>query len=172
MWLGETEKRIREAFEEAHSDDAILLLDEADSFLGDRNNANHSWERSQVNELLQCMERFEGIFVAATNMIDTLDKAALRRFTYKIEFLPLNVAQRVAMFRRQIDKKHEPTVPVAHDMQKRLEKMDGLTAGDYTVVARQAALRSDTMQSDEILELLEAELRLRVPTRGRTLGFA
>lgn len=172
MWLGETEKRIREAFAEAQSEDAILLLDEADSFLGDRTNAHHSWERSQVNELLQCMERFEGIFIAATNMIDTLDKAALRRFTYKIEFLPLNAEQRVAMFRRQIDKRHEPTVPVADDVRKRLEKMDGLTAGDYVVVARQAALRSDAMQSDEILEMLEAELRLREPTRGRTLGFA
>lgn len=171
MWLGETEKRVREAFADAQSEDAILLLDEADSFLGDRTNAHRSWERSQVNELLQCMERFEGIFIAATNMIDTLDKAALRRFTYKIEFLPLNVEQRVAMFRRQIGNRHEPAVP-ATDARKRLEKMDGLTAGDYAVVARQAALRIDTMQSDEILELLETELRLREPTRGRTLGFA
>lgn len=171
MWLGETEKRIREAFEEAQGEGAILLLDEADSFLGDRNNANHSWERSQVNELLQCMERFEGIFIAATNMIETLDKAALRRFTYKIEFLPLNIAQRVAMFRQQTGSTNESTIPVA-DVRRRLEKMDGLTAGDFAVVARQAALRIDTMQCAEILEVLEAELRLREPTRGRALGFA
>ena len=79
-WLGETEKNLRAMFTEAQSENAVLLLDEADSFLFDRTRAEHSWERSQVNELLQGMERYEGIFIAATNLIETIDKAALRRF--------------------------------------------------------------------------------------------
>lgn len=40
-------------------DGAILLLDEADSFLRDRSRSLHSWDVSTVNELLQRMERFE-----------------------------------------------------------------------------------------------------------------
>ena len=52
-WLGGTEKNLRVMFAEAQSENAVLLLDEADSFLFDRTRAEHSWERSQVNELLQ-----------------------------------------------------------------------------------------------------------------------
>ena len=170
-WLGETEKRMRESFAEAQSENAVLLLDEADSFLGDRSGAHHSWERSQVNELLQCMERFEGIFIAATNMIDTLDKAALRRFTYKIEFLPLNVEQRVAMFRQQLGDVQLPEIRWAH-LRAKLARLDGLTAGDFAVVAKQAHMRSDAMTSDEMIAVLEAELQLRSPMRGRAMGFA
>ena len=170
-WLGETEKRIRESFAEAQSENAVLLLDEADSFLGDRSGAHHSWERSQVNELLQCMERFEGIFIAATNMIDTLDKAALRRFTHKIEFLPLNVEQRVAMFRQQLGGIQLSETRWAH-LRTKLARLDGLTAGDFAVIARQASMRSDAMTSDEMIAVLEAELQLRSPMRGRAIGFA
>jgi hypothetical protein len=171
MWLGETEKRMRESFAEAQSENAVLLLDEADSFLGDRSGAHHSWERSQVNELLQCMERFEGIFIAATNMIDTLDKAALRRFTYKIEFLPLNLEQRVAMFRQQLGDVQLPEIRWAH-LRTKLARLDGLTAGDYAVIARQASMRTDAMMPDEMIAVLEAELQLRSPMRGRAIGFA
>ena len=170
-WLGETEKRMRESFAEAQSENAVLLIDEADSFLGDRSGAHHSWERSQVNELLQCMERFEGIFIAATNMIDTLDKAALRRFTYKIEFLPLNIEQRVAMFEQQLGDAQLPEIRWAYIRQK-LARLDGLTAGDFAVAARQASMRSNAMKSDEMIAVLEAELQLRSPMRGRTMGFA
>ena len=171
MWLGETEKRMRESFTEAQSENAVLLLDEADSFLGDRSGAHHSWERSQVNELLQCMERFEGIFIAGTNMIDTLDKASLRRFTYKIEFLPLNVEQRAAMFRQQLGDVQLPEIRWAH-LRTKLARLDGLTAGDFAVIARQASMRSDAMTSDEMMAVLEAELQLRSAMRGRAIGFA
>ena len=171
MWVGETEKRMRESFAEAQSENAVLLLDEADSFLGDRSGAHHSWERSQVNELLQCMERFEGIFIAATNMIDTIDKAALRRFTYKIEFLPLNVEQRVAMFRQQLGDVQSPEIRWTH-LRTKLARLDGLTAGDFAVIARQASMRLEAMTSDEMMAVLEAELQLRSPMRGCAMGFA
>lgn len=59
-WVGETEANIKEVFSEATRDDAILLLDEADSFLQSRQNAERSWEVSQVNELLTQMECYQG----------------------------------------------------------------------------------------------------------------
>ncbi|WP_308614781.1 AAA family ATPase [uncultured Duodenibacillus sp.] len=43
-WVGATEQNIARAFEEARKDDAVLLIDEADSFLQDRRGAGHSWE--------------------------------------------------------------------------------------------------------------------------------
>ena len=67
----------------------MLLLDEADSFLQDRRGAQRTYEVTEVNEMLQGMERFDGIFVCTTNLLDRIDQAALRRFTFKIKFMPL-----------------------------------------------------------------------------------
>jgi len=39
-----------------------------------------------VNELLTQMEAFDGIFVCTTNLMDKLDQASLRRFSFKIRF--------------------------------------------------------------------------------------
>ena len=57
-------------FFEARQQEAILVLDEADSFLSDRRYASKSWEVTQVNELLTQMEAFEGIFVCTTNLLE------------------------------------------------------------------------------------------------------
>jgi transitional endoplasmic reticulum ATPase len=57
MWLGESEKAIALAFEEAADLRAFLIFDEADSLLRDRFAAHHSWEVTQVNEMLTQMER-------------------------------------------------------------------------------------------------------------------
>ncbi|MEA2018590.1 MAG: AAA family ATPase, partial [Campylobacterota bacterium] len=65
-WVGECEKNIANAFEEAKDENAVLIFDEVDSFLQDRNNAKASWEISQVNEMLVQMENFDGIFIATT----------------------------------------------------------------------------------------------------------
>ena len=58
----------------------MLLLDEADSFMQSRQNAVRNYEVSEVNEMLQGMERFNGIFLCTTNLFDRIDEAALRRF--------------------------------------------------------------------------------------------
>ena len=50
--------------------------------------------------------------------------------------------------------------------------LDGLTAGDFAVIAKQSNMRLDAMTSDEMIVVLEAELRLRSPMRGRGMGFA
>ena len=97
-WLGETEQQIAGMFTEAESEGALLFLDEADSFLRDRTLARAEWSVTQVNELLQSMERFEGVFIAATNLMDSVDAAAMRRFTWKLEFKALEPEQAWSMF--------------------------------------------------------------------------
>ena len=78
-FLGVTEKNIAHAFRAAEREGALLLLDEADSFLRDRRGAHHGWEVTQVNEMLTQIEAFGGVFIASTNLLDGLDAAALRR---------------------------------------------------------------------------------------------
>ena len=80
MWLGESEKAIAAAFEEAADLRAFLVLDEVDSLLRDRRAAQQSWEVTQVNEMLTRMERHPCPFACTTNAPELLDAAAARRF--------------------------------------------------------------------------------------------
>ncbi len=85
MYVGQSEQNIARMFEQASQEDAVLVLDEADSLLRDRRGVNQSWEVTQVNELLMQMENFDGLFICSTNLMDDLDQASLRRFAIKVE---------------------------------------------------------------------------------------
>ena len=90
MYVGETEKNIKEAFEEAAESNSILLIDEADSFLHSRDDNINRHNDSKVNEFLVQMERFPGILFCNTNLPDNLDSATDRRFHMKIGFEALD----------------------------------------------------------------------------------
>ena len=55
-------------------------------------------EVTKVDEMLQGMKRYRGIFICTTSLLGRLNQAALRRFTFKIKFSRLTVAQREQMF--------------------------------------------------------------------------
>ncbi|MCI7565751.1 MAG: ATP-binding protein [Treponema sp.] len=89
MYVGESEKNIANAFEEARLQKKLLLFDEVDSFFRDRSLASQSWEITQVNEFLTQMEKFEGLVICTTNLRNLMDKAMQRRFHVKVEFKAL-----------------------------------------------------------------------------------
>lgn len=89
MWVGGSEKNIRDAFEEAERTGSILLFDEADSFFQDRQNAHNNWEITQVNEFLTQMEEFSGMLICTTNLRKIMDPAMQRRFHILSEFKAL-----------------------------------------------------------------------------------
>jgi MoxR-like ATPase len=93
-FVGETEQNMARMFDEAAAEEAVLLLDEADSFLRSRRLAERHYEVSEVNEMLQGMERNACVFICTTNLFEDLDEAALRRFTFKIRFKALRPEQR------------------------------------------------------------------------------
>ena len=97
-FLGESEKAVAAAFEEAADLGAFLILDEADSLLRDRGAARHSWEITQVNEMLTWMERHPLPFACTTNAPEMLDPATARRFLFKVRFLPMDTGQIAAAF--------------------------------------------------------------------------
>jgi SpoVK/Ycf46/Vps4 family AAA+-type ATPase len=47
--VGGTERNFREMFDEARQGNGVLLLDEVDSFLGDRSSTRVHWETTQTN---------------------------------------------------------------------------------------------------------------------------
>ncbi|OGB33780.1 MAG: ATPase [Burkholderiales bacterium RIFCSPLOWO2_12_FULL_61_40] len=169
-YIGETEQNMAAMFHEAEAEDAVLLLDEADSFLQDRRGAQRTYEVTEVNEMLQGMERFHGIFICTTNLMDRIDQAALRRFTFKIQFKPLTRTQREALFVTEACQgdAHQ----LAGAMRTRLAALEHLCPGDFAAVQRQALILDAQMEPLEFLEQLEAEHRIKPEVReSRSMGF-
>ena len=167
-WVGETEQNIAKAFREAKSEKAILFLDEIDGLMQSREGAQRSWEVTQVNELLQQMENFAGVLIAATNFPDGLDAASLRRFTFKLEFAHLDDAGKKHFFERMFG------VTLMREDALRLEKIPDLSPGDFRTVRQSLYyLGADTTNADR-LAALEQESHAKKHTRyssQRRIGF-
>ncbi|MDX8379359.1 MAG: ATP-binding protein [Gallionella sp.] len=159
-WVGEAEKNIAEMFIDARQQEAILVLDEADSFLADRRDAHNSWEVTQVNELLTQMEAFEGIFVCTTNLLDKLDQASLRRFVFKVKFDFLTPVQRWAMFKNEMTRLGGDCDDVV-DWESRVRSLEKLTPGDFAVAARQFDVLDVKVESAELFRLLKEECSVK-----------
>lgn len=169
-YVGETEQNLARMFEQAGAEGAVLLLDEADSFLRSRRLAERNYEITEVNEMLQGMERFAGIFVCTTNLFEELDEAALRRFTFKIRFLPLAPVQRERMF--VAEALAGDSALLSAERRQRLAALDQLVPGDFAAVQRQAGILGAAPDADEFLCLLEGEHRVKPEVRQRRgVGF-
>jgi SpoVK/Ycf46/Vps4 family AAA+-type ATPase len=169
-YVGETEQNMAAMFREAEAEKAVLLLDEADSFLQDRRGAQRTYEVTEVNEMLQGMERYAGIFICTTNLLESLDQAALRRFTFKIRFMPLTRAQREALF--VTEALAGDAALLTASLQKRLGQLTQLCPGDFAAVKRQATILATALSADEFLAQLEAEHRIKPEVReARGMGF-
>ena len=169
-FVGETEQNMAAMFKEAEAEKAVLLLDEADSFLQDRRGAQRTYEVTEVNEMLQQMERYNGIFVCTTNLLDRIDQAALRRFTFKIKFNPLTHEQREKMFITEALAGDATRLEGA--LATRLRKLEQLCPGDFAAVKRQTDILATEFSALEFIEQLEAEHRIKPEVReARGMGF-
>ncbi len=159
-YVGETEQNIANAFAEGKSKKAMLIFDEADTFLQDRNNAVRSFEISQVNEILTQMESAEYPFACTTNLLDTLDEASLRRFTFKIKF--------DFMTNEQANKAMEHFFGIK-DANLNIK---GLTAGDFATVKKKAEFLNIT-DAKELAKMLKEEVQIKkIPELNKnTIGF-
>ena len=126
QYVGNSEKNIMQAFQEAEHEEGILLFDEADSFLSDRVSAHHSWERTQVNEFLMQMEEYKGILICTTNLRDILDPAMARRFHFLVEFKPL---ERPGV--RRLLELYYPDLSFSDAQLMSLDSYESVTPGDF-----------------------------------------
>ena len=88
-YVGETPKNIRKCFQMAKEKDAVLVFDEADSFLSKRltsvtHSADYGVNITRSVMLLE-LEQFRGIVVFTTNLIKNYDDAFKRRILASIE---------------------------------------------------------------------------------------
>lgn len=148
---------------------AVLMLDEADSLLRSRSSACNRWEVTQVNELLTQMETFEGVFICSTNLMNELDEATLRRFDLKIRFDVLEREQAWALF-QQVLRDHEQGTDES-EWKSRMTVLEGITPGDFSTVIRRLTISRKPCTAQNLFQGLRDELALRQQRNGRGIGF-
>ena len=126
MFVGESEKNIAKAFEEAKKQKKILLFDEVDSFFRERSYSSQSWEITQVNEFLTQMEKFEGIVICTTNLRNIMDKAMQRRFHIMVEFKALKDEGVESLLG-----KYFPHFDFSEEDIRRISRFQSATPGDF-----------------------------------------
>ncbi len=147
MYVGESEKNVRKIFD-SYKDlciktksEPILLLNEADQFLSNRVTGNSSGSEKMHNQMqnifLEQIERFDGILIATTNLLDSIDKAFSRRFNYKIEFTkPTNIQ------RKQLWENMLPiTLPVKLPINTEKLSTFELTGGQIEMIIKNTAYK-------------------------------
>jgi len=169
MYVGETEKLIRQAFKEAEDKKSILFIDEADTFFGSRERAKASWEISHTNEFLVQMENFSGILICCTNLLEIFDTASMRRFNWKVRFSPVLEIMRIPLYEKYFADKGSTLTSV---QKKRISGIEYLTPGHVKAV-HQRRIFSDTKinDHDSIIDEVEKEasyMKIRSPKR---MGF-
>ena len=159
-YVGEGEKNIKYAFQEAEAEEAILVIDEADSLLFSRERAVRSWEISFTNEFLTQMERFRGILICTTNRMKDLDDASIRRFNHKLKFDYLLPDGNVVFYEKLLVNLIGPSLD--EKSRAELKNILNLTPGDFkTVRDRFAFYTPEELSHKMLLEALKDESRIK-----------
>jgi SpoVK/Ycf46/Vps4 family AAA+-type ATPase len=83
------ENNLTKSFQRGHRWDCVLLLDEADVFLGTRDRANIERYRI-VSIFLRKLEYYSGILILTSNRVGVFDPAILTRVHLAVKYSPLN----------------------------------------------------------------------------------
>lgn len=160
-YVGQTERAIADAFEQARNEESFLIFDEADSLLRDRRHSRQQWEISLVNEMLTWMESHPLPFACTTNLMQELDPASLRRFTFKVEMLPLTKTAASAAFELFFGYSCPSTCPMPSQ----------LTPGDFTTVKSKAEILDLMTEPQRLSDMLREESASRTTKRAE-IGFS
>ena len=170
-WVGETEQQIADAFRQAEKEGAVLVIDEADSFLYSRDIAQRSWETSFVNEFLAQLEECRAFCICTTNRRENMDAAAMRRFSYKVAFSYAKPEQVQALYTELL--RPLCAAPLPHDLEKELLRLNTLTPGDFHAVRSQHSsfFEEDAAPTHQsLIAALRQEVALKVE-RTHCIGF-
>lgn len=164
-FVGESEKQIAAAFQEAIDKNAILILDECDSMLTDRSKAHQDFQVSSVNTMLTCMESHPLPFICSTNLKTWLDKASMRRFVFKIKYDEMSHKQLQAGVNEYFGKKFKLS-------EKDTEGLKHITAGDFPIVKKKLDILEDGKYTKEnILKQLFEEQKEKEIADVHKVGF-
>jgi transitional endoplasmic reticulum ATPase len=171
---GESEKRLRELFEQAaEAAPSIIFIDEIDSIAPKRSQVTGEAEKRLVAQLLSLLDGIEPrqnlVVIAATNRPEALDEA-LRRPGRLDREIVVGVPDEAG--RREILGIHTRGMPLAQDvdLDELARRTYGFVGADLAALTREAALESvrrimprinlsDEIIPTEVLDALSVELR-------------
>ncbi len=169
MYVGESEKNVRKIFDTYYEltkkskSHPILLLNEADQFLSSRSSGGSGVEKmhnQMQNIFLEQIERFSGILIATTNLLETIDLAFSRRFDYKIEFAKPNLKQRYELWKKMLPK------VALNGKNIDIEKLSNfeLSGGQISVVIKNTAIKvavkdEPIFETADFLEEINREIK-------------
>lgn len=154
MYVGESEKNVRNIFEsykeivQKSKSEPILLLDEADQFLSARGGIGSGADKmhnQMQNIFLEQIEKFNGILIATTNLLENLDSAFSRRFNYKIEFKRPSKELRAKLWEIHLPKNAIFQTPIETLIDK-LSNFD-LSGGQIALVVKNTAYKVATREN-------------------------
>ncbi|MFZ0698799.1 MAG: CDC48 family AAA ATPase [Thermoplasmata archaeon] len=150
-YYGESEKELREKFEEAEKNaPSVIFIDELDSIAPRRDEVVGEVERRVVAQLLTLMDGLSGrgnvIVIGATNREEAIDPALRRpgRFDREIEIGVPTQAGRLEIL--QIHTRGMPIEGTERERERTLRELAALSHGfvgaDLSALAREAAMRA------------------------------
>lgn len=154
MYHGEGPKNVEAIFMAAERENSLLFIDEADSLLSKRlTNVNQGSEQainSMRSQLLICLERFRGVVIFSTNLVQNYDKAFETRVRH------VNFPMPDETCRQKIWAKHLPDkMPKAGNVSlAELAKVDDVCGRDIKNAVIDAAMRA-ARQGKNQLELTD-----------------
>lgn len=104
-FMGETGQKLGRIFDFINAVPAVYLFDEFDAIGSQRGMDNEVGEQRRIlNTFLQLLERddSDSFIIAATNSIESIDKAMFRRFDDVIEYKLPDTEQRLALLREYL----------------------------------------------------------------------
>jgi SpoVK/Ycf46/Vps4 family AAA+-type ATPase len=179
--VGESEKNVRSIFDtyrdlkDKTKTEPILLLNEADQFLGARTSEGMSGSEKMHNQMqnifLEQIERFDGILIATTNLLENIDKAFSRRFNYKIEFVKPNIDQRLELWKKLLPE----SLPLEEGFDLSQLSTYSLTGGQIEMVIKNTAYKvavedEPVFKLSTFIEQIEKEIKTQFDKESK-MGF-
>lgn len=180
-YVGESEKNVRSIFDtykelcKKTKSEPLLLLNEADQFLSARSTDSGASADKMHNQMqnifLEQIERFDGLLIATTNLLETIDPAFSRRFDYKIAFEKPDLQQRIALWKKLLPE--NATYEEGLDIEKLASYP--LTGGQIKVVLKNTALKVAT-KAKPLFTFEDFKLSIDRETKGafgdvKSVGF-
>lgn len=152
-YVGDGAKNLRKIFKDAEKQDAVLFMDECDSFLSKRiestDNGSDKHYNRMSNELFQLLEDHTGCIIFATNLLTDIDKAFKSRIVDSIYFPLPDKEGRVKILKKMFDSRILGSVfKTDEELDKFAEELDGFSGRDI----RKSVLITLAEISDEVAE--------------------
>lgn len=153
-YVGDGAKNLRKIFKDAEEQDAVLFMDECDSFLSKRIESTDSGSDKHYNrmsnELFQLLENHTGCVIFATNLLTDIDKAFKSRIVDSIFFPLPDKEGRIRILKKMILPQILNSVfKTDEELERFSESLEGFSGRDI----RKSVLLTFAEASDDVVQV-------------------